>query len=167
VNDLRVLEPSELITEEALRGSNARMMPTRTTLIAITGATLGQVSALEIEACANQSVIGIYDRDGAMSEFVYLWFVTNIASVISHASGSAQQHINKGTVAATRMLLPPEEVVEQHRKSAGPIFDAIATLLRQTQSLVSHRDLLLPKLVTGQIDVSSLDLAALVEGAVV
>jgi type I restriction enzyme, S subunit len=53
VNDLRVIDHSELITPLGLNRSSTKMMPKGTTVIAITGATLGQVSRLEIEACAN------------------------------------------------------------------------------------------------------------------
>jgi type I restriction enzyme, S subunit len=163
VNDLRVLEPSELITLEALGSCNAKVMPRRTTLIAITGATLGQVSALEIEACANQSVVGVFDPDGALSEYVYLWFKVNIGSVISHASGSAQQHINKGTVSSTQLALPSHPVIDEFKALAGPTFDLIGELLASRAHLAAIRELLLPKLVTGQIDVSRLDLDALTE----
>src|SRR5690606_30139598 len=44
VNELRIISPSELITEAALERSAAKLMPRRTTVVAITGATLGQVS---------------------------------------------------------------------------------------------------------------------------
>ena len=165
VNDLRVLEPSELITTEALRSCNATVMPKRTTLIVITGATLGQVSALEIEACANQSVVGVFDSDGVFSEYVYLWFKEHIGSVISHASGSAQQHINKGTVLSTRLAIPPESVVEAFGSLVRPVFDLIVDLLAGQAEMTAMRELLLPKLVTGQIDVSRLDLDELVEVA--
>jgi len=166
VNDLRVLKPSEFITVEALRSCNANVMPKRTTLIAITGATLGQVSALEIEACANQSVVGVFDPNGAFAEYLYLWFSTNIGSVVSHASGSAQQHINKGTVSSTRIPLPSADVSEQFKSIVAPTFDLIAGLLMKQDRLAALRDLLLPKLVTGQIDVSHVDLDALTEAAI-
>ena len=63
INKFRILTASEKITEEGLNKSSATMLPKKTTVIAITGATLGQVSRLEIESCANQSVIGIVPFD--------------------------------------------------------------------------------------------------------
>lgn len=62
VNELRVVQPSEYITDIALNKSATKLLPKHTTLVAITGATLGQVSYTEIETCANQSVVGIVDE---------------------------------------------------------------------------------------------------------
>ncbi len=52
-------------------------------------------------------------------------------------------------------------------QAAWPLLDEADLLLTWNESVVQVRDLLLPKLVAGQIDVSSLDLDALVEGSVV
>ena len=73
-------------------------MPKGTTVLAITGATLGQVSYLEIEASANQSVVGIVDPTGFWSEWIYLTLRERIEEIIKHASGGAQRHINKEIV---------------------------------------------------------------------
>ena len=64
-------------------------------MIAITGATLGQVSLLEIDSCANQSVVGVIPNDDFSSEFLYLWIKFNIDEIILNQTGGAQQHINK------------------------------------------------------------------------
>ena len=59
-NDFRVIEPSEMITRVGYESSSTKLMPPGTTLIAITGATLGQITRLEFEACGNQSLVGVY-----------------------------------------------------------------------------------------------------------
>lgn len=163
VNDLRVIQASELITQDALQRSNAQVMPCRSTLLAITGATLGQVSLLEIEACANQSVIGLIDRRNELGEFLYLDISNRIDSIISKASGGAQQHVNKSIVCGIEIPLPAPAVSYAFSELVNPVFDLMADLLRQNVCLVETRDMLLPKLVTGRIDVSSLDLEAVLE----
>ncbi|MCG2720124.1 MAG: restriction endonuclease subunit S, partial [Nanoarchaeota archaeon] len=55
VNEFRIVEPSEKITEEGLKKSATTLLLKGSVVIAITGATLGQVSRLEIDSCANQS----------------------------------------------------------------------------------------------------------------
>lgn len=67
VNNLRIMGPSEYITKLGLEKSSTKLMPKHTTVLAITGATLGQVSYTEIETCANQSVVGIYDDNDVYS----------------------------------------------------------------------------------------------------
>lgn len=155
INDLRVIEESELVTKAGLANSSAKMMPRRTTLIAITGATLGQVSLLEIEACANQSVVGIWDADDRLREFLYLAIKEEIHGLIGRASGGAQQHINKENVKEYQILLPPDDLVERFNNVARPIFDLIGNLLVRNKILRKTRDLLLPRFISGEIDVST------------
>ena len=61
--NIRITTPSEYITGEGLNHSATKLLPKKTTVLAITGATLGQVSLLEIDTCANQSVIGVLEND--------------------------------------------------------------------------------------------------------
>ncbi|MBD7957480.1 restriction endonuclease subunit S [Microbacterium sp. Sa4CUA7] len=67
---------------------------------------------------------------------------------------------------ARPFLVPPLDVLEAFQTAVDPLGAQATALGRQTGSLAALRDLLLPRLVTGQIDVSALDLGALVEGAV-
>ena len=156
VNELRILEPSEHITELALAKSAAKMMPAGTTVLAITGATLGQVSMLGAEACANQSVVGIYEPTGQWRDFVFWFFKVNIGSIIQHASGGAQQHINKDIVNAVSILLPEVTVLQRFNAAAAPMSELVIGLLKKNINLRTTRDLLLPKLISGELDVSAM-----------
>ena len=158
VNELRIISPSELITKIGYDNSSTKLMPKRTTLIAITGATLGQVSLLEIEACGNQSIVGICDIEGLYSEFLYLTISSNISSIIKHASGGAQQHINKEIINDVKILLPPKSIIDQFSVFEKPIFDMIEKIILKNANLRRTRDLLLPKLISGEIDVSELEI---------
>ena len=64
------------------------------------------------------------------------------------------------------MLVPPDELANAANEILSDNLGMIRALSHATRQLSDLRDLLLPKLVTGQIDVSTLDLDALVEGAV-
>jgi type I restriction enzyme S subunit len=156
VNDLRITEASELITSLALEKSAAKLMPVGTTVLAITGATLGQVSYLEIETSANQSVVGIVDPTELRSEWLYLTVCERIDGIIKHASGGAQQHINKEIVNDIQICLPPDSLAKNFQLVVAPMFREVATLFFQTQNLRRTRDLLLPRLLSGQIDVEAL-----------
>ncbi|HEY7196347.1 MAG TPA: restriction endonuclease subunit S [Gaiellaceae bacterium] len=162
-NELRVIDPSEFITALGLAKSSTKLMPAKTTLIAITGATLGQVSMLEAEMCANQSVVGVYGENGSGAEWIYRTFVDRIEGIVQSASGGAQQHINKGVVENVLIVRPPSRVLSSFNDAARPLGDEIATLLRSNRVLESIRDTVLPRLVTGAIDVSNLDLDVLLE----
>ena len=159
INRLRVIKASEMITRDALSSSSTKLMPRGTTLLAITGATLGQVSLLEIEACANQSVVGICDASGDLSEYLFLAISNSIESIIGAASGGAQQHINQQDVKDIRVLLPDEAVGKLFQSLVQPPFSLLANLLFANQFLEGSRDLLLPRLMLDQIDVSDLTIS--------
>jgi len=151
VNEIRITEPSEHITEVALECSSAKLMPRGTTVLAITGATLGQVSYLEIDTAANQSVVGIIDASGLFSEWIYLTIDARIEGIIKHASGGAQQHINKEIVNDVCVAMPPEALAREFKRLVAPIFSLIAKLLFENINLRRTRDLLLPRLLSGQV----------------
>ena len=153
VNNLRIMKASEYITELALEKSATKMMPVHTTVLAITGATLGQVSYTEIETCANQSVVGIIDETELFSMYLYLFVSTNIKSMIGKATGGAQQHINKDIVNEYKIILPEERVIKKMNILASPLFNKIADCYRQIEKLTESRDRLLPKLMSGELEV--------------
>ena len=153
VNELRVIEPSEYITDIALNRSATKLLPKHTTLVAITGATLGQVSYTEIETCANQSVVGIVDESQQYSEYVYCYVLNNIKNIIGKATGGAQQHINKDIVNCYPIVLPSDDIRAKFQNVVKPIFDKIGKLLFENFNLTEVRDRLLPKLMSGEIEV--------------
>lgn len=151
VNEFRITTASELITEEALSKSATKLLPSRTTVLAITGATLGQISIVEIAACANQSVIGILQNEKFSTEFIYFWINFNIKKLISSQTGGAQQHINKGNVEELPLLVPDIQTLNRFKSIAQPLFIKIAENCFQISTLSSIRDSLLPRLISGQL----------------
>lgn len=153
VNELRIIEPSEYITTVAVSKSATKLMPKHTTLVAITGATLGQVSYTEIETCANQSVVGIIDDSKKYSEYIYCYVLNNIKNIIGKATGGAQQHINKDIVNAYPIILPSDNVITTFRNNVDPLFEKIRLLMFENKNLTEVRDRLLPKLMSGELEV--------------
>lgn len=153
VNLFRITKPSELITELGLNHSATKLLPVKTTVLAITGATLGQVSLLEIDACANQSVVGVVPNAVLPYEFIYPFIIANIKELISHQTGGAQQHINKQNVENLRICMPDAASMKKYRDSVGGMYSMIANNCHENERLISLRDALLPKLLSGEIDV--------------
>jgi type I restriction enzyme S subunit len=153
VNEFRILEPTAYITEEALKNSATKIMPKKTTVIAITGATLGKVSIIEKEMCANQSVVGIIENKILPSEFIYFWIKAHMKKLMSEQTGGAQQHINKENVNSLEILIPPLQIIEKYIINVRPIFDEISNKCFENLTLSKIRDDLLPKLMTGKIRV--------------
>ncbi|MCT7552316.1 restriction endonuclease subunit S [Aliarcobacter butzleri] len=158
VNEFRIIEASELITEEAVKKSSTKLLPKKTTVLAITGATLGQVSLLEINSCANQSVIGLPQTEELNHSFVYPCICNAIKDLISHQTGGAQQHINKGNVENYQIVIPSSEILKKYVSLAKPLLEQISNLCFENKALEKTRDTLLPKLLSGEIDVLELEI---------
>ena len=158
VNNFRIIKPSETITELGLTKSATKLLPLKTTVIAITGATLGQVSLLEIDACANQSVVGIIPNDDYPYEYIYPLIKQSINELTSHQTGGAQQHINKQNVESLDILVPTAADLDKYCNTVHNLYEMIATNCFENEYLTSLRDTLLPKLMSGELDVSGIDL---------
>ena len=153
VNEFRIITPSEYITKEGLDNSATKMLPRRTTVIAITGATLGQVSLTEIDCCANQSVIGIIPSKQIPAEYIYCWIKKNISELLAMQTGGAQQHINKEDINNLQILIPTISLIKKYAEIESPIFDKISENCFETERIAHIRDSLLPKLMSGYIRV--------------
>ena len=155
-NEFRVISPSEFISDEALKKSATKFLPKKTTILAITGATLGKISLLEIDACANQSVVGILENDYLPYEYIYRYVSHNIEKITSHQTGGAQQHINKDNIKNFHIILPPKFELKRYKMLVEHLYNEITTLVFQSRFLSQLRDTLLPKLMSGEIDVSDI-----------
>jgi type I restriction enzyme S subunit len=82
------------------------------------------------------------------------------------ANGSTVLHLSPDHVVAGNVLWPPGDMRASLVSALGPTLGLVDELLDGSDRLALIRDLLLPKLATGQIDVSHLDLDALTEAAI-
>ena len=153
INKFRILEASEKITELGLAKSATKLLPKKTTVLAITGATLGQVSLLEIDTCANQSVIGVLENTEVPYEYIYPFIKDRIEMLIQHQTGGAQQHINKDNVESLIFLLPTINVLEDYISLVSPMYKRIESQCFENLYLSLLRDTLLPRLMSGEIEV--------------
>ena len=108
---------------------------------------------IEIECSANQSVVGIFDPTMLWSEFVYLLIAERIGELAARATGGAQVHINKDIVNSFEVVIPHARLAILFKEHVDPMFRQIANLMFQNQKLRAARDLLLPRLMSGEIAV--------------
>jgi len=99
---------SELfITEEGLKNSSAKIFPVNTVLVAMYGATAGEVGILRFEAATNQAVCGITPDERLSPDFLYLFLKTDKPALIRLAGGGAQPNISQKIVREFQIPLPP------------------------------------------------------------
>jgi type I restriction enzyme, S subunit len=99
--------------------------------------------------------------------FTFLYFATTtddfVAFLTNNASGAAYPAVTATTFEKADLLVPPAPLLKAFGDTTIPIAEEIHTLQRQTQILRHTRDLLLPRLLSGQIDVEALPEAAVAE----
>ena len=76
----------------------------------------------------------------------------------SRAQGTTMRHIKRSALSEVQLTVAPRQVREKFESRAGPILELRMNLEHQVQLLVQARNLLLPRLVSGELDVSELDM---------
>jgi type I restriction enzyme, S subunit len=80
--------------------------------------------------------------------------------VTGASTGATRKSVSAKVMTEPRIALPPADLQRQFTATIGPMRESITTLVQENATLGTLRDLLLPKLITGQIDVSTFDLGA-------
>ena len=91
-------------------------------------------------------------------EFIFPFIKSNIQTLISHQTGGAQQHINKQNVENLPIVVPSEEVMIEYIENVRGHYALISNNCFEIERLTELRDTLLPRLMSGELDVSELDL---------
>ena len=122
-----VWSASNFITPAGLQNSSAKVFPTDTVLVAMYGATAGQVGILKIEAATNQAVCGILPSDQIVPEYLYYFLLSKKDELIGKAVGNAQPNISQAKIRET--MVPIVGKAEQRRIVAilDEAFEGIAT----------------------------------------
>ena len=149
-----ILWTDECITEDALDNSSAKSFPENTVLIALYGATIGKLGILAVQAATNQACCAVLPKNTTFGrEFAFLTLLLNRERIIGLRLGAAQQNISQVLLRNFECVKPPDTLVVQFNKLAAPLFDGICALQRQVQNLRGARDLLLPRLLSGQVNI--------------
>lgn len=113
VNNFNITESKNFITKKGLDNSSAKMFPKDSVLVAMYGATAGQVGILRFEACSNQAVCAIYPNENFDTKFVYYSFLSKKNELISKAVGNAQPNISQLKIKDTE--IPDISLPEQQK----------------------------------------------------
>lgn len=144
----------EFITEEAIKKSAAKLLPAGTVLIAMYGATIGQVGILAEPAACNQACCAIMpESEGTSYEHAFLFFLSNKIELRNHGQGAAQRNISQQIIREYNMVLPEKNILKMFQTYVEPFFHQIKALQATNCKLAQARDLLLPKLMSGEVAV--------------
>jgi type I restriction enzyme S subunit len=127
VSQGEVMSATNFITEQGLENSAAKIFPKNTVLVAMYGATAGQVGILRFEAATNQAVCGILPDKHFIPEFLFYFMLSKKDELVAQATGNAQPNISQIKIRNTGAPVAP--LPEQQRVVAilDEAFDGIAT----------------------------------------
>ena len=149
---LVLLDSSEKITKKGLQKSSAKLMYPDSFMMT-SRATIGLFGLIDKPFCTNQGFINITPKDKHHKYFLLHNFKLRIPEFINHASGATFLEISKGNFKNLKIDWPSEDVLQKWDKKCSPIIEEMILLTKQIELLKEARDILLPRLMTGMIDI--------------
>jgi len=159
LNDNYIIDTEEKITEIGLQKSSAKIIPKDTVIMAMYGATIGKLGILSLSSTTNQACCAFLPKDEYfIFPYIFGHLYENREDVINHGMGAAQQNLSQVIIKKLKLLRPSNEIVKEYNKMVCPLFEMLKVLQLKHSNLRQTRDLLLPKLISGKIDVEDLDI---------
>jgi type I restriction enzyme S subunit len=145
------------ITQDGLRHSSARLFPAFSVMMT-SRATIGVLSMNVSPACTNQGFITCIPTDRVTAYYLFFWLAEQKEKILSHASGATFKEISKGVFRTFEFLLPPNDLISSFTRLVDAMLQQALNLQCRNANLRQTRDLLLPKLVSGEVDVGGLEI---------
>ena len=156
INNNIIIKSEEYITEWGLKNSSAKLLPINSIIMALYGkGTAARIGLLKLEATTNQACCAMICEDFNKTLFLYLFLLFNQKEIENLASGSVQQNLSKDLIANLELVVPPIKIIE--KLPFKEIYDKISNNYFEIEYLTNLRDTLLPKLMSGEIDVSQIN----------
>lgn len=144
----------ERITELGLAESSARLFPAFSVMLT-SRATIGAISINTHEACTNQGFITCLPNERVPLYFLFHWLAENVPTFERMASGATFKEISRGVFKTIEFIYPAPALVRRFESQVEPMGKQMLALQRQIQNLRRTRDLLLPRLLSGQIEIGN------------
>ena len=145
------------ITELGLKNSSAAIMPEGTVLFS-SRAPIGYIAIAAGEVTTNQGFKSVVPKPEIGTPFVYFFLKNTLPVIEGMASGSTFKEVSGSTMKNVPAVIPDAETLAKFSDFCAPIFAQQRIWEEQNQSLATLRDNLLPKLMSGEIDVSAVQL---------
>ncbi len=160
VNNNLIFETNECITSRALEKTSVHLLPKDTVVMALYGSgTAGRVAMLQKPATTNQACTAMLCASPLQSFYLFLTLKGMYREIDSKTRGSVQQNLSKDIVGDLVIPVVDEACLEGLGLSA--IYKQMVIQASEISCLAALRDALLPKLMSGEIDVSDVDLTQL------
>jgi len=152
-NGVWVTDCERSVTEDGLKNCNSKLYPKETVFISARG-TVGKLNMAQRPMVMSQSCYALVGKDHLSQSFVYAAMQAAVDSLRQHAVGAVFDAIVVDTFKRINLLVPPPVMISLFDDTVHPILEQVENLTLQNQKLrAAARDLLLPRLMSGEITV--------------
>ncbi|MGK7956598.1 MAG: restriction endonuclease subunit S [Crocosphaera sp.] len=151
-NTIYINETEKKITEYGLKNCSSKLYPKDTIFITARG-TVGHLNLAQRDMAMNQSCYALVSKHPLNQYFLYFALNENVNQIQSRAVGAIFDAIIKDTFKIIPFLVPNHLLIDAYTNKICPIIFKIDNLIKQNQKLKQARDILLPRLMNGEINV--------------
>mgnify|MGYP002557948700 CR=1 FL=1 len=154
IKDNIIIHTDECITEDGIKGSSAKLLPQGAVVMAMYGVNIGMLAYLDSEMTCNQACCVFSDKNEIISRhylFHYLYSIRDYLLLIGF--GAAQQNLSQDLIKKVKIVIPPTELIKKFDEQKEPLYQTIRALMMQNDKLIKQRDMLLPRLMSGKLEV--------------
>ena len=161
-NDL-VLDTANMISKEEANGKYSHFMLNEWDLVISSSGTLGRYAIVREEhlpLCLNTSIIRftpLHSFDHYAYVYSYLTSRGFYHYLLTMGSGSVQLNFGPTHLKQIDLIVPPENILKEYNDLIFPLIKQMVTIKSEISKLTKLRDTLLPKLMSGEIDVSKIN----------
>ena len=153
VADKVLVDTERKITEEGLNQISSGLLPIDTVLMS-SRAPVGYLALAKIPTAVNQGFIAMKFNNKVTPEYVVQWTNSVMDEIKQRASGSTFAEISKKNFRQIKILIPDEAVLKEFTKTVKGFYNKITESVSESASLSDIRDSFLPKLLSGEIDLT-------------
>ena len=145
-----LLDTERKITDTAANKISSGILPVGTVLLS-SRAPIGYLAIAEVPTAVNQGFIAMVCEKRLPNVFVLFWCYENLDHIKSISGGSTFAEISKRTFRPVSVVVPSDQVLISFETLVRPLYDRIVANTKESSSLAEARDLLLPRLMSGEI----------------
>lgn len=145
-----VFATEKTLTETGLKNCNSVLYPKDTVFITARG-TVGNINLTAVPMAMNQSCYALVAKPPLNQIFLHLALKESVEQFRSRAVGAVFDAIIRDTFKLIPFVVPEENLVRLFTDYAEPVLGQLHALMNQTRKLAQARDLLLPRLMSGEI----------------
>ena len=150
--DTLIIDTEEHITSAGLQNSAAKLIPIGALLCSMY-AGVGKLGITTKEITCSQATCVFMPKSYVSNIFMFHFLKLNKKYLENISFGAAQQNISQVIINKIKFLVPKKELVVEYDKRVENIYKQIYTIMLKNKNLIKQRDLLLPRLMSGKLEV--------------